>query len=133
MPDPTDKDVFFDGVSTIPKGALAAPLDEVRENMLRTKYPADKLVFVKGMVEETLPAQAPRQIALLRLDTDFHDSIYHALVHLYPLLVAGGVLVLDDYGAMKGARQAVETYFRENDIHILVHRIERLGIAVKTN
>src|SRR5262245_18992880 len=104
MPDQTEKDVFFDGTTTIPKGALAASLDEVKTNMYNTGYPKEKLAFYKGMVEETLPAQAPGKLALLRLDTDFHDSTYHAMVHLYPRLVPGGVLVLDDYGALKGAR-----------------------------
>lgn len=133
MPDSTEKDVFLDGKSTIPKGALAAPLDDVRENMFSTGYPQDKIVFVKGMVEDTLPRHAPEKLALLRLDTDFHDSTYHAMVHLYPRLVPGGVLVLDDYGSMQGARDAVLNYFKENDIHVLIHRIERLGIAIKTN
>jgi hypothetical protein len=133
MPDPTEKDVFLDGVTTIPKGALAASLEEVRENMFRTNYPKDNLVFVKGMVEETLPAHAPEKLALLRLDTDFHDSIHHAMVHLYPRLVPGGVLVLDDYGSMKGARDAVLNYFKETGAPVLIHRIERLGIAVKTD
>lgn len=132
MPDSTDKDVFLDGVTTIPKGALAASLEEVRENLYSTKYPKEKLAFIKGMVEQTLPAHAPEKLALLRLDTDFHDSTYHAMVHLYPRLSPGGVLVLDDFGSMQGARDAVLNYFKENDIHVLIHRIERLGIAIKT-
>jgi hypothetical protein len=131
MPDATEKDVFFDNVSSIPKGALAASLEEVQENMYRTGYPKDKMVFIKGMVEDTLPAQTTGPLALLRIDTDFHDSIYHALVHLYPKLVSGGVLVLDDFGSMKGARDAVLTYFKETGNPPLIHRIERLGIAVK--
>lgn len=131
MPDSTDKDVFLDGTTTIPKGALYAGLEEVKTNMARTGYLADKLVYIKGMVENTLPAQAPEQLSLLRLDTDFHDSTYHAMVHLYPRLARGGVLVLDDYGSMQGARDAVLNYFQENDIHVLIHRIERLGIAIK--
>lgn len=132
MPDSTDKDVFFDGASTIPKGALAAGLEEVRGNMSRTGYPEDRLIYVKGMVEDTLPAKAPEKLALLRLDTDFHDSTYHAMVHLYPRLVPGGVLLLDDYGAMRGAQEAVHTYLAETNQRPLIHRIERLGIAVKT-
>ena len=131
MPDSTEKDVFLDGKSTIPKGALCAGLDIVQENMGRTGYPQDKVVFIKGMVEDTLPKAAPEKLALLRLDTDFHDSTYHAMVHLYPRLVPGGVLVLDDFGSMQGARDAVLNYLKENNFNILIHRIERLGIAVK--
>ena len=55
----------------------------------------------------------------------------HELVHLYPL-VKGGVLIIDDYGHWQGA-QAVDEYFEENNIPILLNRIDRTGrIAVKT-
>ena len=63
-----------------------------------------QVVFVEGMVEETLPATRPEQVSLLRLDTDLYRSTYHELVHLYPLLSAGGILIIDDYGAFRGAQ-----------------------------
>ncbi len=49
------------------------PLDEVRDNLHATGYPRERLVFVKGEVENTLPESAPARIALLRLDTDWYD------------------------------------------------------------
>ena len=55
-----------------------------------------------------LPAQAPARIALLRLDTDWYESTYHELVHLFPRLSVGGVLLIDDYGHWQGARRAVD-------------------------
>ena len=51
-----------------------ASLDEVQANMKSTGYPADKIVFVKGMVEKTAAANAPSQLSLLRLDTDWYWS-----------------------------------------------------------
>ena len=45
-------------------------LEIVRSIMEETKYPSDNFVFVKGLVEETIPATCPTQIACLRLDTD---------------------------------------------------------------
>ena len=56
---------------------------------------------------------APPEIALLRLDTDWYESTRHELEHLYPRLVDGGVLIVDDYGYWQGARQAVDEYFGE--------------------
>jgi hypothetical protein len=50
-------------------------------------------------------------LALLRLDTDFYDSTLAELRELYPRLVKGGVLIIDDYGHWNGARAAVEDYF----------------------
>lgn len=109
-----------------------APLAEVRANMLSTGYPETALVFVEGRVEETLPARAPERIALLRLDTDWYASTYHELVHLFPRLAPGGVLLLDDYGSFEGARRAVDQYLAEQGVNLFLHRIDSTGrIAVK--
>jgi hypothetical protein len=73
----------------------------------------------------------PEQIALLRLDTDLYESTYHELVHLYPRLVSGGVLIIDDYGKYAGATRAVDDYFEEHGIAMLLNRIDvqgRIGI-----
>ena len=107
-------------------------LPQVRENLLGTGYPEDKLQFVQGLVEQTIPAVKPDAISLLRLDTDWYESTRHELIHLYPLLQPGGVLVLDDYGHWQGARQAVDEYFAENALPLLLSRIDYTGrIAVK--
>lgn len=111
-----------------------APLDEVKRNMAATNYPAAKLHFVQGMVEETIPATAPDGIAILRLDTDWYESTRHELVHLYPLVSRGGVLIVDDYGYWKGARKAVDEYFGQQTAPPLLHRIDSTGrIGVKTS
>jgi Macrocin-O-methyltransferase (TylF) len=73
---------------------------------------------VEGKVEDTLPAHAPEQIALLRLDMDWYESTRHELVHLDPQLVRGGVLIIDDYGHWQGARKATDEYFQNNNICI---------------
>jgi hypothetical protein len=71
-------------------------------------------------VEETIPGVMPFKIAILRLDTDWYESTRHELVHLFPLLTTGGVLILDDYGHWQGARKAVDEYFAENNTPILL-------------
>src|SRR2546429_9168032 len=82
--------------------------------MDRFCYPASKIHFAKGSVEDTIPDQAPDQIALLRLDTDWYESTKHELVQLYPRLVPGGVLILDDYGWWRGGGEAASEDFRED-------------------
>ena len=70
--------------------------------------------------------------ALLRLDTDFYDSTLQELVHLWPRLVPGGIVVLDDYGYWEGQRKAVDEYFEEQGIAVFLHRMSALGsIGVK--
>jgi len=112
---------------------LRVGLDDVRKAVLSVGYNEGRVFFVKGKVEETLPAHAPEQIALLRLDTDWYESTYHELVHLFPRLVRGGVLIIDDYGHWEGARKATDEYLRDNNICILLNRIDfsaRIGVKL---
>jgi O-methyltransferase len=104
-----------------------ASMDAVRENMRRTAYPLERIRLVKGRVEDTIPANAPDAIAVLRLDTDWFESTWHELVHLYPRIVPGGVLIVDDYGWWKGARRAVQRYFAEHDVRMLLTRVDNTG------
>lgn len=102
--------------------------EAVREALESTAYPAERLHFVRGPVEETIPATMPEQIAILRLDTDWYESTRHELEHLYPRLQPGGVLIIDDYGHWEGARAAVDEYFARDDVApVLLHRIDYTG------
>jgi O-methyltransferase len=109
-----------------------AHLEEVRANLARTGFSDGRVRFVKGMVEDTVPNDAPDRIALLRLDTDWYRSTKHELVHLFPRLVAHGVLIIDDYGHFRGAKQAVDEYFSESRVPIMLVRVDYTGrVAVK--
>ena len=111
-----------------------APLELVRQSMQSTGYDEERTIYVKGQVEETIPAAAPDKIALLRLDTDWYESTYHELVHLFPRLAVGGVLIIDDYGHWQGARRAVDQYLAENNLRLLLNRIDYTGrICVKVD
>lgn len=110
-----------------------APIEDVKKNIESTGYPEQKVNYVKGKVEDTIPQTMPGEIALLRLDTDWYESTYHELTHLFPKLVKGGVIIIDDYGHWQGAREAVDQYFKENNIHLLLNRIDytgRIGIKI---
>ena len=134
MPRPDDVDKSWQGVPVLPiwqdfaeKGepwGYGGSLDMVRRVMSACKYPEEKLVFVEGMVEDTVPGQAAEHLSLLRLDTDFYKSTYHELVHLYPRLVQGGILILDDYGNFQGARLATDQYIAENNLKVFLNRVD---------
>lgn len=144
MPRPDGVDVFHTGESaeeTFQKHRISdrssawcrAQLEEVKQNLSSTGYPSSRLHYIKGMVEETIPSRAPETIALLRLDTDWYASVRHSLHHLYPRLVPGGVLIIDDYGSWEGARKAVDEYIAENDLRLFLHRLDDTGrLAIKT-
>lgn len=88
-----------------------ATLPDVKSNFAAFDLPDP--IFVEGMVEQTLcvPSNLPAQIAILRLDTDWYESTKKELEVLYPRLISGGVLILDDYGSWQGAKKAVDEYF----------------------
>lgn len=104
----------------------------MRANLESTGYPLERMHFIKGKVEDTIPARIPDAIALLRLDTDWYSSTLHELRHLYPRLAKHGILIIDDYGHWQGARQAVDEYFKDAGPGVYLHRIDYTGrILVK--
>ncbi len=78
----------------------------------RLRYPAAFLHYHAGWFQETVPrnADALGPIALLRLDGDLYHSTRVCLEHLYPRVVPGGFVVVDDYGRYEGCTRAVDEY-----------------------
>jgi O-methyltransferase len=109
-----------------------AQREVVERNMRATRYPEQLTHYVEGPVEQTLPRDMPDAIALLRLDTDWYESTRHELLHLWPRLAAGGILIIDDYGYWEGARKAVDEYFAALPDAPFLARIDFTGrIAIK--
>jgi O-methyltransferase len=144
MSAPTDDDITFDGqsaekvfndrkLSQDSSEWCKSTLDEVKEGMAKTNYPIDKTYYIKGKVEETIPREMPANaVSILRLDTDFYESTRHELRHLFPRLVKGGVLIIDDYGHWEGSKKAVDEYIAENKLQLLLNRVDDSGrIAIK--
>ena len=140
MPPPSDKDVRHDGSSAAEllearsrKSNIwaVATLDDVKEGFAQLAYPAGQVHFVEGLVEDTVPDNAPEQIALLRLDTDWYESTRHELEHLYPRLVSGGVLIVDDYGYWRGSKQAMDEFLDATGERLLLLRAGTGRIAIK--
>jgi O-methyltransferase len=93
-------------------GFAMCSLDDVKRNIKKNTKP-DNIFLIKGKVENTLKnkKKLPKKISILRLDTDFYESTKIELEILFPRLVKGGVLIVDDYGFWKGAKKAVDEYF----------------------
>ena len=137
MPKPEDEDLDWDGNRALDtwrtitlkgeKWGFGGDINSVNQLMLSTKYPKEKIIITKGKVENTIPNVIPKKISLLRLDTDFYKSTLHELNHLFPILVLGGILVIDDYGYYLGSRKATDEYFKKNKIKMLLSRINNLG------
>jgi O-methyltransferase len=140
MPPPTDKDRRIRGrsaadllaTSTKTKAIWAyASLEDVKAGFESVPYPPERIHFIKGKVEDTVPEHAPDQIALLRLDTDWYESTRHELEHLYDRVPSGGVLIIDDYGWWRGSREATDEFLYKTRERLLLVRAGNARIAVK--
>ena len=141
MPPPSDADVRLrDGqtaeeiMRTSSKDSAIwaiAGLDDVKQGMVETGYPSEKVVYHQGRVEETIPDGAPDQIALLRLDTDWYASTRHELNHLYDRLSPGGILIIDDYRYWQGSYQATHEWLDETRAPVFLVPMGAACIVVK--
>jgi hypothetical protein len=140
MPPPTARDRRPDGklaselLASRPRTQkvwAVAGLEDVRAGMAETGYPAERVHLHRGRVEDTLPSQAPDEIALLRLDTDWHQSTKHELEHLYHRVPSGGIVIFDDYGFWQGAREAVDEFLDRTRAPVLLVPVASGRIRVK--
>lgn len=103
----------FDG-KLEPVGGLGVDQSKVRK-LLFDKFQLDpKRVHIRaGWFQQTLAATSPDigPIAILRLDGDWYESTLACLDALYDQVSPGGFVILDDYGALPGCRQAVADFF----------------------
>lgn len=118
MVEPTIHDKKIDGTVAIKKFFktnkwVSCSKEQVIKNFKKKNLSMKNVNLVEGKVEETLliKKNLPKKISILRLDTDFYESTKSELKHLYPLLSDKGVLIIDDYGAWKGSKKAVDEYF----------------------
>ena len=144
MSEPTDNDVDMRGDSAKEKllyekkeeswvWAYSA-IEEVKKNVFSVSYPKERIKFVIGKVEDTLiSGDLPEKISLLRLDTDWYESTKVELEVLYPRVVEGGVIIIDDYGHWQGCKLAVDEYLEKNSIKVLLNRIDYTGRLIVKN
>ncbi len=97
-------------------GLFAAGEATVRENFERYGLWDDRVVFIRGWFDRSLPTAPIDRLAIMRLDADYYQSTMDALTNLYPKLSVGGWVILDDYGHPLGCRQAVHEFRETNGI-----------------
>lgn len=84
---------------------------------------ADTLVeLVKGDITRTVPRYVKDhpelRISLLNIDVDIYEPAVTILKYLFPRVVPGGIILLDDYGVFPGETKAVEEYFSSQNVQI---------------
>ncbi len=90
--------------------------------VLNKKKIEKNIELVKGDITKTVPqylkSHPELRISLLNLDTDVYEPAVTILENLYPRIVKGGVLILDDYGVFPGETKAAEEYFKDKKVEI---------------
>lgn len=120
---PLDKGLDLSG-----RSELAVSRSEVAAYFERFGLLDDQVMFLEGWFKDTLATAPIERLAVLRLDGDLYQSTMEALVSLYPKLMPGGYVIVDDYGAVGACRQAVTDYRRQHGITEEIHAIDWTGI-----
>jgi hypothetical protein len=114
---------FYPNRSKVEGGWSAADFKDAFHKLLDVYHrdsfvPQAKRAFiVEGDILETVPRYVEEnpglRISLLHLDVDIFAPTLCALEHLYPRVVPGGLVVLDEYAMMEwgGESTAFERYF----------------------
>ena len=110
------------------EGQLAVSIDEVKANFASYGLLDDQVKFLKGWFSETLPTAPIHSLAVARLDGDQYGSTMDALTNLYPKLSIGGYLLLDDFGAARACRDAVDEFRKAHNITDEIHSVDHTGV-----
>ena len=94
--------------------------------VLEHKKCEQNVELVAGDICETVPKyveQKPQlKISLLNLDTDIYEPAVTILEHLYPHIVKGGILIVDDYGTFPGETKAVDEYIVKKNLNVTIRK-----------
>lgn len=120
--DPKDSAAFLRDQSI-----FAVPLDEVKTAFYRYGLLDDRVVFLKGRFEATLPSAPTERLAVLRLDGDTYASAHCTLHALYDKVSPGGSIILDDYFLFGDNKRAVDDFRAERGITDPIVRIDDYG------
>ncbi len=103
LPDPGKQALESTGVTSV-------SLKDVVTHIKNSGVSIKKIYFIEGWFEETLPEFECPPISILRLDGDLYNSTYTCLKYLYPKVIKGGLVIIDDW-KLPGCRAAVLDYF----------------------
>jgi O-methyltransferase len=103
---------------------LGVPRKVVESHFERYGLLDDRVEFVEGLFAKTMPTLTGRRWSLIRLDGDLYESIMPPLEHLYNGLSRGGFVVIDDYGPIPQARDAVDEFRQRARITTPLHDID---------
>ena len=75
----------------------------------------DFVVIYKGWLPARLHEVGDRQFCFVHIDVDLFQPTLDSVRFFYPRMIAGGMIICDDYGfeSCPGARQAMDSFFSD--------------------
>ncbi|MEF8698636.1 MAG: TylF/MycF/NovP-related O-methyltransferase [Candidatus Accumulibacter sp. UW20] len=70
----------------------------------------ENVSLIKGLVQDTMIITQP--VAFAHVDVDWYEPVATCLERLFPHLIIGGSIILDDYHAYGGCRKATDEFLR---------------------
>lgn len=110
------------------RGMMAVSLEEVQENFARYGLLDERVRFLKGYFNKTLPTAPIVKLSVLRADGDLYESQMDVFNNLYPKLSVGGYAIVDDYFELPGCRRAIDEYRQAHHITEEIRGIDTEGI-----
>ena len=103
------------------KGPLAISLEEVKSNFeyygLKDE---DRIKFLKGFVNQTLPTAPIEKISILRIDVDSYSATLEVLNLLYDKVQSGGYIIFDDAN-LKESYHAIVDFLTNRSLPLELH------------
>jgi hypothetical protein len=106
---------------------LAVSQEQVAANFERYGLLDERVVFIKGFFEHSLPGAPVDRLAVLRLDGDMYSSTIQVLDTMYDKVVPGGFVIVDDY-ALAGCRKAVDDFRARRGIAAPMTKVDWTGM-----
>jgi O-methyltransferase len=106
---------------------LAVSRAQVERNFQAYGLLDDRVRFLEGWFEDTLPEAPIEQLAVLRLDGDMYRSTISVLEALYDRVSPGGFIVVDDY-ALPPCKAAITDFRAARNITTPIEAIDWTGV-----
>jgi O-methyltransferase len=110
------------------RGEMAVSLEEAKDNFARYGLLDDRVVFLKGFFNKTLPTVPATKLSVLRADSDLYESQMDVMNNLYPKLSVGGYAIIDDYFELRGCKRAIDEYRQTHNITEEIRQVDTEGI-----
>lgn len=107
---------------------LRVSMEDVQNNFSLYGCLDDKVVFLKGWFEDTLPNNPMiDKLSVLRMDGDMYKSTMDVFSSCYHKVTKGGRVIIDDY-CLPNCKKAVDKFRLDNNYTEEVHVIDQCGI-----